>query len=560
MFAIKGLILIKILAIAFTALGVFLLSRKIKSVYFLWLVGATSALAYFFLVNNQPLLLWGLQGDELTIAAMYSSFAHVSFWSDYAFHGLPPFYPPAFFWLFASIGRFFDWNGVQMAKLAAFSFFLFFSAITYYLSLFFWKREDCENNNVGRMTVFLAPLVIVTILDKDLLIGKPYEVLAGMMTIYWLISVYFAVLKDEWNWRQTFFYGVTAGLIFMIYYLWLVFAAIVFALLGMEIERGREWRYYKRLLPIVPVAIVTSLPYLGPLIFAYAKNGTENWQAAFFTPNGLDLWLPMFSVFTSKNLILLGGLFVLIYYRRNNFVKPLLYFFLAAFAWWVMGLVTLFFGAPFQEFRGFYILAPIALAVAAAFGIDRLWHEFEIEKKENWRYSLSVIGVLFFASQSVFGFFVDDYRIRNEKTPVPDISMEMLALTNWLKGDSDSSKLTLHTVPQVSAFEPLNSAIYFNQHNTHPAANFSARYYYIKSMAAARTSDELKKMAENYPFGRIERFIFFGDRDYYYLYFHLDKMVDGIVEEQIKFPKKLFSEKYFRELFSVGGYDVLELK
>lgn len=558
---IQALISIKIVALVFVAGAIFLLSKKTKSIYFLWLVGVASALAYFFLVNNQALLLWGLQGDELTIAAMYESFAHSSFWSDFAFRDLPPFYPPAWFWLFALPGRIFDWNGIQLAKLATFSFLLFFPVLVYYLLVLFRRGKDADENGGGRISSFLAPLLIITILDKDLLIGKPYEVLAGVATIYWVVAVYADVSRSEWSWKRTLFYGLTAGLIFMTYYLWLVFAAIVFTLLGLEIPRGGEWSYYKRLLLIVPVAILASLPFLGPLILSYANHGTENWQVAFFIPDGLDLWLPMFANLSLNNLVLLGGLFVLIFYRQNKFIKPLLYFVLAAFAWWLMGLVTLYFGAPFQEFRGFYLLAPLSLAIGAAFGIERLWLKYGIDAKENWRVTLGVIGILFFVSQSIFGLFVDDYRRHNEKNPLPKISAEARGVIDYIAADAKAAdRLTLHTMPQIMAFTSLNSLIYFNQHNSHPAANFSQRFYLVKSMAAARTSEELRNIAAESPFGKIERFIFFSDKDYYYLYFHLDKFGAGIRTEEVKFSKKLFAEKYFEEVFEKDGYVILNLK
>ena len=123
---------IKLLLLLFVVVAIYLVYKKKPAPYFMALVGVISAAAYFLLVNNLKLPFYGLQGDEITLTAMYNTFAHVGFSSDFAYHNLASFYPPAFFWLFGLIGRFLDLNGVVIYKLAAFSFFLIFPLGLYY--------------------------------------------------------------------------------------------------------------------------------------------------------------------------------------------------------------------------------------------------------------------------------------------------------------------------------------------------------------------------------------------------------------------------------------------
>ena len=560
-FDIQMYIGIKLLFLLFVATSVYLIFKNKKPVYFLVLVGVISSASYFLLVNNLQLSFWGLQGDEITIAAMYNTFAHVSLWSDFAYHNLPAFYPPAFFWIFGLVGRLFDWDGVKIAKFAAMSFFLFFPVGLYYFQKYLIKEESEDGKVFGIIFALLPTLLIITILDKDLLIGKPYEVITAATTIFWYVGLYLKISRDKWNNKQGLIYGAIAGIIFMTYYLWLVFAAIGFILMGLVEEKGRRVKYFIALFKTMLVTIVVSLPFILPLVVSYFKNGMESWQTSFFVPNGLDLWFPMFQLNNINNFILLFGFVTLIYYRKHIVIKQLLYLFITAFIWWGFAMTSLLvFKIPFQEFRGFYIFSPIILVIAAAYGIERLWFHFNINKNKNITFLIIVIGIVYFASQSVFGFFVDDPKVKTQRIESREANRAILNLVHFLKETPESSsKLTLQTVPQVLAFIPINHLIYFNQNNTHPASIFSERYEYVQSLANSQSPEELYEKIKNSPYGNLEQFIFYGDEENYYLYFHLNKMISGIEEKQIKINKNLFLSEHFQKVYEKNGYTVINV-
>jgi len=560
-FDIQMYIGIKLLFLLFVATSVYLICKNKKPIYFLVLVGVISSVSYFLLVNNSQLLFWGLQGDEITIAAMFNTFAHVSLWSDFAYHNLPPFYPPAFFWIFGLVGRLFDWDGIKIAKFAAMSFFLFFPVGFYYFQKYLIKEESEDGKVFGIIFALLPTLLIITILDKDLLIGKPYEVITAATTIFWYVGLYLKISRGKWNNKQGLIYGAIAGIILMTYYLWLVFATIGFILMGVVEEKGQRVKYFIALFKTMLVAIVVSLPFLSPLIISYFKNGMESWQTSFFVPNGLDLWLPMFQLNNINNFILLFGFATLIYYRKHIVIKQLFYLFLTAFIWWGFAMTSLLvFKIPFQEFRGFYIFSPIILVIAAAYGIERLWHYFDINKNRNLSFPIIIIGVVYFASQSVFGFFVDDPIVKMRRVESREANKAILSLVYYLKETAgSSSKLTLQTVPQVLAFIPINHLIYFNQNNNHPASIFSERYEYLQLLAESQSPEKLYENIKNSPYGNLEQFIFYGDEENYYLYLHLNKMISGIEEKKIKINKNLFLSEHFQKVYEKNGYVVLNV-
>jgi len=561
-FDIQMYIGIKLLFVLFTVVSIYLIYKKKNPVHFLILVGWVSAVAYFLLVNNLQLSFWGLQGDEITIAAMYNTFAHVSLWSDFAYHNLPAFYPPAFFWIFGIIGRILNWNGVMIAKLASFSFFLIFPIGSYYCQKYLLSNDSTDNKNLGTVFALLSPLLIITILDKDLLIGKPYEVISATITIFWYSSLCLKITQGKWNKKQVLIYGIIAGIIFMTYYLWLIFAAIALFLIIIMENKETKIKYFVSLFKTMLIAILVSLPFILPLSISYYKNGMENWQTAFFTPNGLNFWLPMFQLNSINSIILLFGFTTLVYYRKRILIKQLLYLFIITFFWWTVAMISLLiFKVPFQEFRGFYILSPTILVIAAAYGIERVWHHFNINNNKNLFFTIAVIGVMYFASQSVFGFFVDDPIVKMRRIESKAPKEEITNLVNFLKKTPGSdSKLTLQTTPQILAFVPINHLIYFNQHNNHPASIFSKRYQYVQLLANSKSPEELYENINKCPYGCLKQFIFYGDEENYYLYFHMNKIIDGIEEKEIKIRKELFSEVYFKKIYDKDGYTVINIK
>lgn len=550
---------IKLLLVLFAILAAYLIIKKKNPLYLLTLFGLISAGTYALWSNNLQLPLWGLQGDELTIAAMFNTFAKVGLGADFSYHSLPPFYPPAFFWLFGLIGHLLHWNGIVMLKAAATIFLLIFPAAIYLLQRRLFKNI-LNDSRLNTLFACLSPLLIMSILDKDLMLGKPYEIVSAVAVILWVISLHHQAISQRWRIWLPFVYGLAAGLIFMTYYLWLVFAAIAFILMGLLESNQRKLHYFWRLSQTAVVGLVATLPFTGPLIGSYLKNGLENWQTVFFTPGGLDLWLPMFQLTSWTNLILLFGLATLIYCRRQPIAKQLLYLLSTSFIWWTGGLLLLLiWHKPFQEFRGFYIWAPTILTLGAAYGLSRLWAYYQINQKSNWSITLALLGLAYLISQSFFGFFIDHPAIKNRRLESRQANPAIIQLANYLNNHSLASQsLTLETTPQLLAFTPINNLLYFNQHNGHPASIFSERYSYVQSLAAAKTPAELQQKIKQCPFGELKRFIFYSDQKYYYLYFHLDEFISGIKETELKFDRQLFVSPYFKITYQDNGYYVIE--
>jgi len=556
---IDVVIAIRLLGVAFVLLGAYIMMYKRSYPLFLLLYGAISAAAFALLVDNLDLALWGLQGDEITIAAMYQTFASLGAGADFAYHHLPPFYPPGFFWLVSAIGAPLQLSGVGLMKLAGVIGFATFPLGTYLLAVVLHKKEGGSNMKLMRAVAFLAPLFMLVIIGVDPMLGKPYEVLALGATIFWTLSLWQRAHADNWNKWDVLLYGIIGGIIAMVYYLWLAFAAISLLLAIVFIKR--RLRYLLRLMSAAIVSFIILAPYAYPLFKAYTAIGMENWQTAFFVPDGLALWLPMVTQISVQSLLMLFGLCGMVYFWQKKPMKLLASMLASAYVWWIMGLcLLLFFDTPFQEFRGFYLYAPAVLGTAAAFSAVYAYKQFDIANNKRTLYTISAVLLLVLCANSVFGTFIDDPKLQEYRTEAAKIDEETGTLAQFL-GRSDTTVKTLHSVPQVQGFVPVNNVLYFNQHNNHPAALFSERMSFVESLAKATTTEQLTAINAASKFGPVERFIFFDDKQGgYYLFFHVDAFGKGIEEKIIEFDANLFSKELFVERFKNRKYVVIERK
>lgn len=561
---LQHIIGVKFCLILFLLFGVIAIFKKWKPIIFLCVTSILAAVAYAIFINDLGLMFWGLAGDEITIAAMYETFAHGSLFSDFAYAHLPPFYPPLFFWIFALIGKFMDWNGVQIAKFASFISIALFPLIIYYIQAWYWKpfgftqgqgdkRDIIASNKIMWM---LAPLIVWVFVDPDAMILKPYEVITASLSILWIVFLLRDLKNKNYSWKRLLCYGITGGLLFMMYYLWLVIGAIAIALSGLFVaKKDQLWFYEKLILTAILVLIVAS-PYLIPLILSYQKYGAENWQFILMYAKSIAYHAQMFEYFSWRGILMLLGFVSLLFFWKKTFIRSLLFIFIASYVWQAMGFATIFFfETPIQESKGFYFINRTVLAFALSYGIVWIWNYLDRKNLQfNWRQSIAVIGLVFLSTQMIFGFFADDpvAQIRRVESRGP--RKTIVELIGFLQKDEKQDKriLTLHAgISELHAFLPMNAFIYFNQHNSHPASNFSARKAYVDWLATASSPEEFYILASDTWFGSIDRLVLFKkpESDFYPVYFHLDNFPNGAKDEQVHIKKNLIARPYFELVF-----------
>src|SRR3989338_6457537 len=101
-FAINGLLLL-----GTTLAGLVVILRRPRPLALTVLLATAMGGGFALLMNNRGLPWWGLQGDEAFIGAAITKAWHSIFWSYFYYTGLPPFYPPLYFWITGALGHLF---------------------------------------------------------------------------------------------------------------------------------------------------------------------------------------------------------------------------------------------------------------------------------------------------------------------------------------------------------------------------------------------------------------------------------------------------------------------
>ncbi|MBI2436803.1 MAG: arabinofuranosyltransferase [Candidatus Magasanikbacteria bacterium] len=558
---LRYLISVKLCFFTFIAFGIFGIYRKYKPVYFLTILGIFLSTSYFIFVRHTGLMFWGLTGDEITIAAMYEKFAHLSFWSDFSYSHLPPFYPPLFFWIGALFGKLFNWNGIQMAKMMSFVTMLIYPVFFYLVQKLYWKNAQDQKNNPDTIAWMIASLLLFVVIEDDAIIDKPYELISASLTILWSAFL----LRDSYygnlNMQKIFIYGISGGILFLLFYFWFFLVAIgvgLFHLCTKFNGKVKSWMSYI-LIGIMTLAI--SSPFWLPLAKSYTTHGSENWQAGYFLIEGISLQGLRFN-FDVTTILLLVGFVCLCVYRKQIYHRALLSLFVSAYVWQIMGMLTLLFlASPMQESKGFYFFNHILLAISFAYGIERLWMWFKTKPYATvWTKSIAIVSLCIVGSELFFGTFTDIPVVQQTRATSLAPRQGVMGLVDFLKTQNIQDTITLHSgVTELYAFIPVNDFLYYNMNNSHPAAGFSNRMLVVEDMARAKTSQDLWNLVHNNSITPIDRLVFFNQTgEVYPLYYHIDNFPQVNKEKVIKIPKKLFDKTYFVKVYESDEFVVFE--
>lgn len=561
---LQTFILVKFCFFIFVALGIFGVYHKYKPLFFVILTGVFSALSYYIFVHGSQLMLWGVTGDEVTIAAMYEKFAHLSFLSDFAYSHLPPFYPPLFFWIGAVFGRLFDWNGIQIAKFMSFTTFLIYPTVFFLLQKYFWQSRQKNSNEKlpGQISWLLSSILLFVVIDIDAIITKPYELVSASLIILWTIFLVYDSTRGNFGWKKFLVYGLSGGILFMMFYFWFFLSAIaigLFQLFTKTKDKIKSWFFY---LGVGLITLLVAIPFWLPLARSYATLGSENWQAGFFVITGALTQGPKIA-FSIVQLILVFGLFCLFLYRKNNYNRFLLTLLISGYIWQMMGLLTIFFFlAPIQEAKGFFFFNTVVLALSTAYGLEILWSKLKADKKYgDFLVAIKIFAIILLATQLFFGYFVDNL-VQDKRISNHYLKSDTKELITFLEKESKPNITTLLSgFPELYATTALNQFVYFNMNNSHPGALFSGRLLVVENMSLAKSSEEFYGITQHNFVEPIERFILYkADGNAYPLFFYLDDFPYENKEKIIYLDKSFFDTKYFDKVFETQEFIVFESK
>ena len=560
---LRLILLAKLCFFAFLACSILLLYKRPKNGLFVLITGVFSGLAYYFLVKGTILPFFGLKGDEITIAAMYQTFTHIGMLSDFAYHALPPFYPPLFFQGFAFFGKMFSWNGVQTAKFASFITITFFPLLIYYVQKWFWQSRNSTNSSLPN-TIFwtMSSVLFCVAVGWSAVIIKPYELVSAVLTILWTIGLVNDISEKTLTQKRIVWYGIIGGILFMLFYFWFFLAAIGVTLFHLFSRSRTAITTYFQYAIIAAIMLLTSAPFWFPLAKSYSHFGSENWQLGFFV---ID-WIATHGPFITNGvvgIILALGFVSIIFYRHTTICRVLLCLFVAGYMWQIMGMITIMlFSSPLQESKGFLFWNRSILVFGFAYGVQMVW-KYAQQRITSiaWKKTVCIIGLCILATQLFFGTFLDDPEVQKVRVRAQTIRHGVPELIAFLQASpitKDASVLS-SGIPELYAFLSLNNTMYFNQHNSHPAARFSDRLGFVRTLSYQKESRALYDILNTSAY-KPTRFIFWkGVPEYYPLYFVLDNFPHKMKEMEVLLPRTLFTAPFFDMVYENNHFIVYDL-
>lgn len=545
------LAVIKLLFLTFIGLGILFYWKNKKPIFFIGLISFFSAFSYLAIIWQAQVPWWGLVGDEIFVTAFLQKIAGGFFTSDFFYSDLPAFYPPLYFWVLGFFGFIFKLSGVLLSQIGVFVVLLITPFFVY-----FWQRKHFDTP----LLLVLTPALIYIVADWQGIILKPYEFISAVLVVLWSIFLFSDLVNKKIDRHKIIFYGVTGGLLFLTFYFWF-FLTIIAAGIFKLLVKVQDKYYYGNLLLIGAIALFIALPFLAPLGLSYIFLGAENWQAAWFLPQDLNLYLPFFelSIFGLVSAIAIASL---IYYRHDIYIKATFALLASVYIWQGISLFTiLFWDVPFLPAKPFIFFGGAVMSITAAYGIAKFVKE-KIKSKEA-KIILFVVGWVILATQLLGGNFINQTDVQSRMVAMKQgIRPEFVEVVNKLNSIPGISEATILSsgVAELSAFVPLNYYISYNIHFSHPAANFSQRYYFVESLALAATPEDFYNRIKNAPETQIDALLLLKGEGFYPINFWLDNYPLGGKTHEIRIPADLINDQYFVKLFEDKNFIFLKVK
>jgi hypothetical protein len=547
--------------VVFCALVIY---KKIKPWLFILLFGIFNAVGYYILVHNTKLMFWGLKGDEITISAMYNMFAHGSLLSDFAYSWLAPFYPSLFFQFFGLIGRFLNWNGIQIAKFASFSVILVFPIAFYLIQKFYWSKNKEHEDGPDALAVAMSAMFVFFFAGWNSVIIKPYELVSAGFAILWTVFFSLDFIKGRLGWSRILIYGITGGILFWMFYFWFFLSAIGISIFNLFAGIQIGTKKYMSAFAVALLMLAASSIFWLPLALDYLRFGSENFQLGFFAIDWIKTNIPI-DIFSISGILMCAGFVSLFIFRKNLYIFSLLCLFISAYVWQAMGLSTiLFFDSSLQESKGFVFWTTGVLALSAGYGLSRCfsWLKDRFSSISQFNFTIAVMCSCLIGVQMLFGFFADNSEVMKTRSRAREFKPGITGLAGFLQNNFSLTQTVISSgIPDLLSLVPVNYFIYFNQHNSHPAAGFSQRYEYVKSLQYIESPEKMRDVLNDSEFGKIDALVFYkGVKDFYPIYFHLDDFPYKIKEEEILISKKVFNSRFFDIIYENNYYIVLSPK
>lgn len=512
-----------------------LLTPRIKrGVLFIWAgaIGLAWSLGAATILLPAHTLLWGNQGDETFQIAFMEKVISGHPFSDFFYTTLSPFYPPLYFWIFGTLGRIFNWDGISAAQWG--------TIITYALlpliAVLFAKicRWTFQEQKVA-LLLSVATLLFVPV---EALLLKPYEAAAALFSVLWIYA--FTKLLKGPSWKLRIILGISGGIIFLLYYFW--FVLLIPAMIGLIIFHHAEKK--SGTTSFITIGILTTLiasPFLIPYLSDLVTLGQENYQSVYFFPSDAHLYAPWLS-FTFAGLLTIGS--ILTYVIRQPWTdaqKATLAITGSVVTWHLVQVIVLATGEKSVMLsKPFLFLGGIALMLPAIEWIVEWINTKSIDSKK-----ILIASILIFAPLLPNGLFLDDTKVQAqlEQNLLPKTSTFVTENIRVFVPEYADRIWLVSGLQGLNGMLPITHYLAWNPHFSHPAAHWGTRLEELKRISELTSANEV---TQSFDALGINALLFYRATDesgnaYYPFFYEEDAWPNGTESKELRFDEKLIN-------------------
>ena len=335
-------------------------------------ISAVTLLAAFSIVTlamplgATKLYLFGISVDQQFRTEYLTRLANSPELHDMTYIGLPPFYPPGWFWIGGRLADLVGMPAWEMFK----PWSIISISIGIVLAFVLWAN----------MIRFEYALVVSTATAATALAYSPAEPYAAIIAV--LLPPVFVLAwsglggrarhagSGHSGWAAVIGVGIFLGVAALFYTLLLAYAAFTITIMAALLSVShRQWSPLLRVLTIATISGLIALIGWGPYLLAAARGTPADTGTAqhYLPDDGAQLPFPMLQFTLLGALCMLGTLWLVVNARTSTRAGALAVGVLAVYAWSLLSMLTTLAGTTLLSFR----LQPtltILLAAAGAFG------------------------------------------------------------------------------------------------------------------------------------------------------------------------------------------------
>ncbi|HEX5586766.1 MAG TPA: arabinofuranosyltransferase [Acidimicrobiia bacterium] len=512
------------------------------------LAGLFLAVAAALVLRDSDFPPLGVALDQGFRVASITKYAHTWSLVDFAYQGLPAFYPPLFFWI---LGRTSAWTSIEPYEALKLGL-LGVALVVPVLGLALWKRV------VHDWWIALA-LALVTLAFHDWY--EPYAWLAVAVFVpWWLAWVLQVGARDDPSRaapsRAVVVGGAAIGgaLVCTYYYFFFIGAVQLVLLLALR-PLGRRYgvalpfAHARRALVVLAGAALFSAVYWLPLAVSILTTpGARSMQNRYYDPTQAGFPLH-FLEFDLLGWIMLFGLVSLaLTMFRSQVAMALATMLAAAYAWFALGYLGVLVDEPLLTVKTLPLIDIVLLAGAALGAVDvarAVRRAPALVERFGPRGVTASVAVLTVVVAIALG--------RDAITAIPYVeeqraaTVPTLLLTTFERATRGRAADTVVLTDQEQLPEYLPVFVFnvWNAHYSNPAAQFDDRTRFLERLAAERDPTVFAAALAHNRYDDVASIALMREGDTLPYHFFDDAFPHGVAARTIVFRTEQFDDRWF---------------